>query len=160
METRLPFKCAEVRDHVIIFRNGPAISSLIGELKSAGVTSVIIDLVEREICPENATMIRFASLLLCLILASCVTPASQTTRVEVVDQKPAGSIQLGRVSGDAEGAGVALHGVTYKKALESAMSQAGSLGATHLVIDKWYRKPRFWGSDQSVKGSAYRLGQR
>jgi len=105
-------------------------------------------------------MIRFAGLLLCLLLASCAMPAPQATRVKVVDGKPAGAVLLGRVSGAAEGAGVALYRVTFKKARESAMSQADALGATHLVIDKWYREPRFWGSDQSVKGSAYRVGRR
>ncbi len=47
-ETRLPVECTDVREHVIIFRNGPAISSLIGELKNAGVTSVIIEEDEAE----------------------------------------------------------------------------------------------------------------
>lgn len=47
-ETRLPGDCADARDHVLIFRNGPAVSSLIGELKQAGVTPVIIEEDETE----------------------------------------------------------------------------------------------------------------
>lgn len=78
----------------------------------------------------------------------------------VVDERPAGAIQLGRVSGEAEGAGVAVYRLKYKKALGVAMDQADALGATHLVIDKWYRKPRVWGYKQSVKGSAYLVGRR
>lgn len=42
-ETRLPGDCAEAREHVLIFRNGPAVSSLVEELKLAGVTPVIIE---------------------------------------------------------------------------------------------------------------------
>ncbi|MEP6957082.1 MAG: ion channel, partial [Chthoniobacterales bacterium] len=42
-ETRLPGECANAREHVLIFRNGPAVSSLIEELKLAGVTPVIIE---------------------------------------------------------------------------------------------------------------------
>lgn len=42
-ETRLPGDCADAREHVLIFRNGPAVSSLVEELKLAGVTPVIIE---------------------------------------------------------------------------------------------------------------------
>ncbi len=39
-EIRLPGDCNDARDHVLIFRRGPAVSSLMDELKLAGVTSV------------------------------------------------------------------------------------------------------------------------
>ncbi len=42
-ETRLPGECTEAREHVLIFRNGPAVSSLVEELKLAGVMPVIIE---------------------------------------------------------------------------------------------------------------------
>ncbi len=42
-ETRLPGDCADAREHVLIFRNGPAVSSLVEELKLAGVKPVIIE---------------------------------------------------------------------------------------------------------------------
>jgi len=42
-ETRLPDDCADARNHVLIYRYGPAIASLIEELKLANVTTVIIE---------------------------------------------------------------------------------------------------------------------
>jgi hypothetical protein len=87
-------------------------------------------------------------------------PESQVNRVLLVEEKPVGGVQVGRVRGDAEGAGTLLYRQTYKEALDTAMSEAESLGASHLVVDRWYREPRFWGYDQCVKGSAYRVGSR
>lgn len=76
----------------------------------------------------------------------------------LVEEKPAGAVYAGRVSVTIDGAGTLLLRQTYRKAVDGAMNQAASLGATHVVLDKWYREPRFWGSDQSVKGNAYRVG--
>ena len=42
-ETRLPADCADERNHVLIYRNGPAVASLIEELKLAAVTPIIIE---------------------------------------------------------------------------------------------------------------------
>jgi Trk K+ transport system NAD-binding subunit len=42
-ETRLPSDCRGLRQHVLIYRNGPAVTSLIEELKLVSVTSVIIE---------------------------------------------------------------------------------------------------------------------
>ena len=100
---------------------------------------------------------RLLSLLLSLLVISCATPSAETTGIVVLEAKPAGAVDRGRVSATAEGAGTLLHRQTYAKALEAAMRQAKSLGGTHLVLDQWYREPRFWGYDQSVKGRAYRL---
>ena len=47
-ETRLPGDCEDARNHVLIYRNGPAVSSLIEELKQAAVTPVIIEEDEAE----------------------------------------------------------------------------------------------------------------
>ncbi len=47
-ETRLPGDCADDRNHVLIYRNGPAVASLIEELKLAGVMPVIIEEDEAE----------------------------------------------------------------------------------------------------------------
>jgi len=47
-ETRLPADCKEARDHVLIYRNGAAVFSLIEELKLAAVTPVIIEEDEAE----------------------------------------------------------------------------------------------------------------
>lgn len=47
-ETRLPGDCAGERDHVLIYRHGPAVFSLIEELKLAGVTPVVIEEDEAE----------------------------------------------------------------------------------------------------------------
>jgi Trk K+ transport system NAD-binding subunit len=63
-ETRLPGDCNAARDHVLIFRNGPAISSLIEELKVAGVTPVIIEEDEAEArrVQESGTRVVFGDL--------------------------------------------------------------------------------------------------
>lgn len=42
-ETRLPIECKGLRHHVLIYRNGPAVASLIDELKLLSVTPVIIE---------------------------------------------------------------------------------------------------------------------
>ncbi|MEI6674585.1 MAG: TrkA C-terminal domain-containing protein [Verrucomicrobiota bacterium] len=42
-ETRLPGDCTAARNHVLIYRNGPAVTSLIEELKLAEVTPIIIE---------------------------------------------------------------------------------------------------------------------
>ena len=47
-ETRLPGDCGNARDHVLIYRHGPAVASLIGELMLAGVLPVIIEEEEAE----------------------------------------------------------------------------------------------------------------
>jgi Trk K+ transport system NAD-binding subunit len=47
-ETRLPGDCTAARNHVLIYRNGPAVASLIEELKLAGVTPIIIEEDEAE----------------------------------------------------------------------------------------------------------------
>ncbi len=62
--TRLPGDCASARDHVLIFRNGPAVSSLIEELKLAGVTPVIIEEDEPEArrVQETGTRVVYGSL--------------------------------------------------------------------------------------------------
>ena len=63
-ETRLPGDCKDARDHVLIFRNGPAVSSLIEELKQAGVTPVIIEEDEAEArrVQESGTRVAYGSL--------------------------------------------------------------------------------------------------
>ncbi len=63
-ETRLPGDCNDARDHVLIFRNGPAISSLIEELKVAGVTPIIIEEDEAEArrVQESGTRVVFGDL--------------------------------------------------------------------------------------------------
>jgi hypothetical protein len=94
---------------------------------------------------------------LCSLLTSCAVPAARQGHVRLVDDKPVGANYLGRVSATAEGKGTLLHRQTFQKALDGALNQAESLGATHLVLDQWYDEPRFWGYDQSVKGNAYQL---
>ncbi|MCF7761947.1 MAG: NAD-binding protein, partial [Cephaloticoccus sp.] len=47
-ETRLPVDCATEKDHVLIYRHGPAVASLIQELKLAAVTPVVIEEDEAE----------------------------------------------------------------------------------------------------------------
>lgn len=47
-ETRLPGDCAADRNHVLIYRNGPAVASLIEELKLAAMTPIIIEEDEAE----------------------------------------------------------------------------------------------------------------
>jgi len=47
-ETRLPGDCADAHNHVLIYRNGPAVASLIEELKLAEVTPIIIEEDEAE----------------------------------------------------------------------------------------------------------------
>ncbi len=47
-ETRLPTDCTGLRHHVLIYRNGPAVASLLDELKLASVTPVIIEEDETE----------------------------------------------------------------------------------------------------------------
>jgi Trk K+ transport system NAD-binding subunit len=47
-ETRLPGDCAAARNHVLIYRNGPAVASLIEELKLAEVIPIIIEEDEEE----------------------------------------------------------------------------------------------------------------
>lgn len=47
-ETRLPTDCANARQHVLIYRNGPAVASLIDELKHLSVTPIIIEEDEAE----------------------------------------------------------------------------------------------------------------
>lgn len=42
-ETRLPVEANDAREHVLIFRHGPAVTTLIEELKRAGVTPVVIE---------------------------------------------------------------------------------------------------------------------
>ena len=42
-ETRLPGDCTDARNHVLIYRNGPAVASLIEELKLAAVTPIVIE---------------------------------------------------------------------------------------------------------------------
>jgi len=42
-EVRLPSACEKLRDHVLIYRNGAAVHSLIEELKFAGVVPVVIE---------------------------------------------------------------------------------------------------------------------
>lgn len=42
-ETRLPSECSEAHHHVLIYRNGPAVASLIEELKLVAVTPIIIE---------------------------------------------------------------------------------------------------------------------
>jgi Trk K+ transport system NAD-binding subunit len=62
--TRLPGDCANAHDHVLIFRNGPAVSSLVEELKLAGVTPVIIEEDEAEArrVQETGTRVVYGSL--------------------------------------------------------------------------------------------------
>lgn len=47
-ETRLPDDCVGAANHVLIYRNGPAVASLIQELKLAEVTPIIIEEDEAE----------------------------------------------------------------------------------------------------------------
>ncbi len=47
-ETRLPGDCTTAHNHVLIYRNGPAVASLIEELKLAEVTPIIIEEDEAE----------------------------------------------------------------------------------------------------------------
>ena len=47
-EIRLPGECTNARNHVLIYRNGPAVATLLEELKLAGVTPVIIEEDETE----------------------------------------------------------------------------------------------------------------
>ncbi|MCX6873429.1 MAG: NAD-binding protein [Verrucomicrobia bacterium] len=47
-EIRLPGDCTAARNHVLIYRNGPAVASLIEELKLAEVTPIIIEEDEAE----------------------------------------------------------------------------------------------------------------
>ena len=47
-ETKLPQDSANARDHVVIFDYGPAVATLITELKQANITTVIIDEDEAE----------------------------------------------------------------------------------------------------------------
>lgn len=63
-ETRLPGECGNARDHVLIFRYGPAISSLIEELKLAGVTPVVIEEDESEArrVQESGTCVVYGNL--------------------------------------------------------------------------------------------------
>lgn len=63
-ETRLPGDCADARDHVLVFRNGPAIATLVEELKLAEVTPIIIEADEAEArrAQEAGTRVVFGSL--------------------------------------------------------------------------------------------------
>lgn len=107
------------------------------------------------------TLQRLISFLLCSLVVSCAVPLSEdVSSVDVVDVKPNGAVDLGRVLATVEGSGSLVYLQTYKKAEKAAMGQAESLGASHLVVDKLYRKPRFWGYYQTVKGTAYRVGGR
>ena len=47
-ETKLPHESANAKDHVVIFDYGPAVATLLTELRQAGVTTVIIDENEAE----------------------------------------------------------------------------------------------------------------
>ncbi|MEI6653587.1 MAG: NAD-binding protein [Verrucomicrobiota bacterium] len=47
-ETRLPGDCTTAHNHVLIYRNGPAVASLLEELKLAEVTPIIIEEDEAE----------------------------------------------------------------------------------------------------------------
>jgi Trk K+ transport system NAD-binding subunit len=47
-ETKLPHESASVRNHVVIFDYGPAVATLVTELKQAGIPTVIIDEDETE----------------------------------------------------------------------------------------------------------------
>ncbi|MFC7336064.1 hypothetical protein ACFQY0_02650 [Haloferula chungangensis] len=104
-------------------------------------------------------MVRLISILLSAFVVSCAVPANDGP-IKIVDQRPPGAVDLGRIYATEEGVGSLVYQHTYKKALDSAMLQAEALGASHLVIDKWYREPRFWGYDQNVKGNAYRVSYR
>ncbi|MEN6623256.1 MAG: NAD-binding protein [Smithella sp.] len=47
-QTRLPTDCANARQHILIYRNGPAVASLIDELTQLSVTPVVIEEDEAE----------------------------------------------------------------------------------------------------------------
>jgi Trk K+ transport system NAD-binding subunit len=63
-QTRLPGDCRKLRDHVLIFRHGATVFSLLEELKLAGVTPVIIeeDEVEARRVQEAGTRVVHGSL--------------------------------------------------------------------------------------------------
>lgn len=48
-ETRLPQTVGEMRDHVLVFRAGPAVETLLARLKAAGVPTLVVDDREAEV---------------------------------------------------------------------------------------------------------------
>ena len=102
-------------------------------------------------------MRNLSALILCVVLNSCMSSAKHERTVVLVKERPTGAALVGRVSATVEGRGALMHRQTFRKAVNDALGQAEALGASHLVLDKWYNEPRFWGSDQVAKGSAYQL---
>lgn len=96
---------------------------------------------------------------LCLVLASCAGLSPEGARVQLADSQPVGSTYVGRVSQGTAGGGAVFSQSSYRRAVDGALSKAGALGATHLVLDSGSRDPRFWGFSQHVGGNAYRAGR-
>lgn len=88
-------------------------------------------------------------------LAGCANMSAAGQRVEVVSVPPPGGRFVGNVYASSPLAGWAAKDVSYQNALNKALNEAGSLGATHLVLDG-EQGARFWGVSQSVRGRAYR----
>jgi hypothetical protein len=74
--------------------------------------------------------------------------------VTPADVKGNGFKYLGVVEGSSTLTGVAKES-GYRSALNEAMNNAATLGATHLVLDD-RSKPRYWSTSIIVRGEAYR----
>jgi len=102
---------------------------------------------------------RLAVALCACLLAGCAALSTTGRKVELVRSAPYGAKFVGTVAGSAPLAGWAFKNVSYEAAVNSALNQAGRLGATHLVLDP-DSGPRFWGVGQSARGKAYRADRR
>jgi hypothetical protein len=91
-------------------------------------------------------------------MVGCASLSSTGQRVQLVTAPPAGGVFVGTVQGSAPLAGYLMQHVSYEAAVNSALNQAGRLGATHLMLDR-DSSSRFWGIGQSARGTAYRVGR-
>jgi hypothetical protein len=97
--------------------------------------------------------------ILCCLAIGCASLSEVGRRVEVVNAPPANGHFIGTVMASSPLAGLAFKDPSYANALRKAMNQAGKMGATHLVLPD-DSGPRFWGVNQDVRASAYRVEAR
>ena len=103
-------------------------------------------------------MAKLMLLFFCCLTPGCASLSESGRQVEVVSAPPANGHFIGTVMASSPLAGLVFKDPSYANALRKAMNQAGKMGATHLVLPET-SGPRFWGINQDVRASAYRVEQ-
>lgn len=89
-------------------------------------------------------------------LGACTSMTPAAKHVETVPASAVVGMRfVGNVATSSPLAGVGFQHVSYENAMNKALNDAATMGATHLVLDEG-TSSRFWGVNQTVRGRAYR----